>query len=365
MPAVLEREGDGRRLVVTGGAGFVGANLACGFRDRYPALSVVCLDNLKRRGAELSLPRLREAGVEFVHGDIRNPSDLAALGHFDALIECSAEPSVLAGYGAQRGYVLEANLFGAVHCLEAALRQDADVVFLSTSRVYPIERLAELAWDEAETRYRLTDSQVVPGASSRGIAVDFPIGGARSFYGATKLCAELLIAEYVDACGLRAVVNRCGVVSGPWQMGRVDQGVAAWWLLRHHFGGTLRYIGFAGSGKQVRDFMHWEDLLDLVEIELSDMERVKGRTFHAGGGLENSASLIELTELAQKVTGRSVPVEREKQTRPGDVRIFVTDNAATTNELGWRPRRSLQQTLEETYAWITSHAGALQSALEL
>ena len=126
------------RVLVTGGAGFVGANLGIALKQRQPGWEVTALDNLKRRGSELNLPRLREAEVAFVHGDVRERSDLLELGPFDALIECSAEPSALAGLEGGGDYVVDTNLLGAHHCLELARRDDAYLVFLSTSRVYPV-----------------------------------------------------------------------------------------------------------------------------------------------------------------------------------------------------------------------------------
>ncbi len=108
--------------------------------------------------------------------------------------------------------------------------------------------------------------------------------GPRTLYGATKLSAELLIEEYADAFGLRAVTNRCGVIAGPWQMGKVDQGVFSWWLLAHLFGRPLSYIGYGGSGKQVRDLLHVDDLVDLVDEQLGEPERWSGVTANVGGG---------------------------------------------------------------------------------
>src|SRR4051794_27377473 len=108
-----------RRILVTGGAGFVGSNLALWFKSRYPDVHVTALDNLRRRGSELNLPRLRASGVEFVHGDVRNPEDLRfAERPIDLILECSAEPSVLAGYGDAPDYVIATNLVGTVNCLE-------------------------------------------------------------------------------------------------------------------------------------------------------------------------------------------------------------------------------------------------------
>ncbi|MCZ6694977.1 MAG: NAD-dependent epimerase/dehydratase family protein, partial [Acidobacteria bacterium] len=160
------------RLLITGGAGFVGSNLACAFRRNHPDLEVVALDSLRRRGSELNLPRLREAGVRFVHGDVRCPEDLERIGPIGAMVECSAEPSVLAGYGPDRTFLVHTNLLGTVNCMEAALRHGARMVFLSTSRVYPVEALNRLGCVEEETRLRLSPEPGTPGASERGIDVD-------------------------------------------------------------------------------------------------------------------------------------------------------------------------------------------------
>jgi CDP-paratose 2-epimerase len=216
----------GRRILVTGGAGFVGANLSVALGERGD--EVIALDNLHRRGSELNVSRLREAGVQFVHGDVRSRDDLMAIDAVDAIVECSAEPSVLAGTRANGApYVVETNLLGAYHCFELARRDGAQVIFLSTSRVYPVAPLNGLRLRETETRFELEDDQPVPGASQDGIAEDFPLAGARTLYGATKLSAELLLAEYADAFGVRGAIDRCGVIAGPWQMGKVDQGVWA------------------------------------------------------------------------------------------------------------------------------------------
>src|SRR6185312_11096799 len=110
---------------VTGGAGFIGASIAIGLATRDPGREVIALDNLRRRGSELNLPRLREAGVRFMHGDVREPNDLLEVGSADAIVECSAEPSVMAGVGGSPDYVVQTNLLGAYNCLEFARRSDA------------------------------------------------------------------------------------------------------------------------------------------------------------------------------------------------------------------------------------------------
>lgn len=351
-----------RTVLITGGAGFVGSNLAIKYKQRYPESRVHVLDNLKRRGSELNIPRLRESGIGFIHGDIRNREDFPEF-EIDLILECSAEPSVTAGYGGSPSYLLNTNLVGTLNCLELARRQRADFVFLSTSRVYPIEALNSLRYSEAETRFVLADEQPYAGASALGVAEDFPLQGARSLYGATKLASELFVEEYRAAFGLRTVVNRCGVITGPWQMGKVDQGVFALWMARHYFGGELSYIGYEGTGKQVRDFLHIDDLFDLVDLQLRDLDRFDGQTFNVGGGLERSLSLLEATTLCEQITGHGIVIHRRPETRVADVPLYISDHSKVTDLCGWRPSRGAKQTLSDIYAWISENEALVRATL--
>ncbi|HEX5761497.1 MAG TPA: NAD-dependent epimerase/dehydratase family protein [Solirubrobacterales bacterium] len=353
------------RVLITGGAGFVGSNLAVSLAARHPDWEVVAFDNLYRQGSELNLPRLEQAGVEFVKGDVREPADLERFGSLAALIECSAEPSVMSGVDGDTSYLLHTNLTGAYNCLEAARRTGAFFLFLSTSRVYPVAPQLELALEEAETRFELAAEQPVPGASPAGISEDFPLAGARTLYGTTKLAAELLIEEYRAGFGVRAVVDRCGVIAGPWQMGKVDQGVFTHWMLAHRFRQPLRYIGFGGQGKQVRDLLHVEDLVDLVERQLLAPDEWDGRVVNVGGGRECSLSLRETTAICRELTGNEVPIEPEQETRQGDVPVYISDCARLFGLDEWRPRRSAEQILADIHAWIASDEERIAAALKI
>ena len=353
------------KVLITGGAGFVGSNLAVSLAARHPDWEFVALDNLYRRGSELNLPRLEEAGVEFVRGDVREPADLMALPAFDAIVECSAEPSVMSGVDGDTGYLVHTNLTGAYNCLELARRDSAFFVFLSTSRVYPVAPQVELRLEEAETRFELAAEQPVRGAGPAGISEDFPLEGARTLYGATKLAAELLVEEYRAALGVPAVIDRFGVIAGPWQMGKVDQGVFTHWMLAHHFRNPLSYIGFGGHGKQVRDLLHVEDLVDLVERQLLDPSKWDGQTVNAGGGRDCSLSLLETTELCRRLTGNEVPITPVAETRQGDVPIYLSDCARLFELDQWRPRRSAEQVLADIHEWVVSDEERIAEALEI
>lgn len=357
------RTKDHGTVLITGGAGFVGSSLALTWKQDRPQTRVICIDNLKRRGSELNLPRLRKAGVEFVHGDVRNATDLAALPAIDLMIECSAEPSVMAGHGSPTHYVTDTNLLGTINCLNLAARDKADMVFLSTSRVYPMHVVNQLAVEGTSDRFTIDGACAIPGASQAGIAEDLPLTGLRSLYGATKLASELLIAEYAHIHGFRYVIDRCGVIAGPWQMGKTDQGFILLWLARHHWQQPLKYFGFGGMGKQVRDVLHVDDLCELVQVQADRMDEMHGHTYNVGGGLANSTSLKELSAKCATITGHALSIGSEPNDREADIRLYITDNRRITEATGWQPRRGMDQLLADCHAWLVEHQDALKPIL--
>jgi CDP-paratose 2-epimerase len=353
----------GEQVLITGGAGFIGANLALDLAARHGDWEITAFDSLHRRGSELNLARLREGGVRFVHGDVRDPADLRGAGPFDKLIECSAEPSVMAGVDGSTEFLVHTNLLGAYHCLEEAARNQAQVVFLSTSRVYPVAALNALAFEEAETRYELLEEQPVVGASRHGVSERFPLDGARTLYGASKLAAELLITEYAESFGLATTVNRCGVVAGPWQMGKVDQGVFTHWMLAFYFRHPLSYLGFGGTGKQVRDLLHVADLGELIDDQLLRPDHWAGAVVNVGGGADVSLSLRETSALCSEITGHELDIGSDPQTRVGDVRVYISDYRALGEYTDWAPRRSGSEIMADIYSWIHEHEQLVAGAL--
>jgi CDP-paratose 2-epimerase len=349
------------RILITGGAGFIGSNLSIHVRRTFPHATIVCMDNLYRRGSELNVPRLQEAGVQFHRGDVADANSFPA-GPFDFILECSAEPSVLAGKNDSPDYIFQTNLVGAYQCLEKARSWDSKFLFLSTSRIYPIARLEAHPWYEEETRFVWKD-EGTNGITSRGVTERLDLSGARSLYGFTKLAAEQLVEEYRAAYGLKAAVNRCSVVAGPWQFGKLDQGVAALWVLAHHFGQPLSYIGYGGTGKQVRDILHVDDLCDLICEQVNNFDRWDGWLGNVSGGLDNSVSLCELTALCGKITGKKIPVSSVTTNRPNDVRILVADCSRLIARTNWRPKRNLDCIIHDINNWVTRHSDALKHLL--
>jgi CDP-paratose 2-epimerase len=350
------------RVLVTGGAGFVGSSIALALKNKFPEKSVTALDNLKRRGSELILRRLHEHGVRFVHGDIRSSTDFPP-EEFDLMVECSAEASVLAGYGSSPEYLLDTNLTGAMRCLEFCRQRCPRMIFISTSRVYSVPELSGLRFREEKTRFVLEDNQKVQGASAKGIDETFPTSGPRSLYGTTKLAAEMLIEEYRHAYGLKAVINRCGVVAGPWQMGKGDQGIFTYWLASHYFKRPLRYINFGGRGKQVRDLLHAADLAELVIEQAEGLDAWDGVTANVGGGSAVSLSLVETTELCAGLTGNAVAITPEPKERPMDIPCYLSHCARLFSKTKWRPQRTPERVLSDTLDWIRRYEADLKTIL--
>ncbi len=350
-------------ILITGGCGFVGSNLALMLKNKYPTYHIVVLDNLKRRGSELNIPKLKIAGIEFIHGDIRNREDLDLEQKFDYIIDAAAEPSVMAGMGAALSYVINTNLTGTINTLELAARSGAKFIFLSTSRVYPISYLEQIKYTEGATRFELSEEQTLPGMSVRGIAENFPLDKARSVYGSTKLASELMIEEFREFFDVDYVINRCGVIAGPHQMGKVDQGVITLWVARHFWGKDVAYFGYGGTGKQVRDALHIFDLFDLVDYELHNFEKVSGCTLNAGGGQASSVSLQELTAICAEVTGNTVNATPVLENRRGDIPLYITDNTKITAQTGWAPKRNVRDIVTDTYNWIHKNEKELKPIL--
>jgi len=354
------------RMLITGGSGFVGAQLAFYFAARRHHVTV--MDNLVRRGSELNLPLFQRDGVNFVHGDVRNREDFMNLeGAFDVLVDASAQPSLVYGY-ANPVFDLTNNTFGLINALEFARSRGCPLIFFSTNRVYSADRINALPRREEPTRFswdapawHALAGMRPPGFDpAHGIAEDFNVdGGQHGIYGLSKTMADLACQEYADAFGVPTVINRCGVLSGPGQFGKSEQGWASWWVVAHHFGLPLRLIGWNG-GKQVRDVLFVEDVCRLVEREIELMDRIRGQVFNIGGGPAGSISMLEATELVHKKFGRSVPVSVDPEPRKVDQCIYISDTRKAQRVLGWAPRIGLSEGFDQIIAWVRENAEALR-----
>jgi len=331
-------------ILITGGAGFVGSSLAYLFRNKYPTRKIVAFDNLRRRGSEKNLEKFKELEIEFVHGDIRVREDLESIeGNFDLMIEASAEPSVLAGLNGDPSYLIQTNLSGTINCLNYARKHVDEMIFLSTSRVYAIEELKKLKLESNGRRFV---------NSSGDIDENFSTKGFKSLYGATKYASEELIIEYTRAYNQKVLINRCGVIAGPGQWGKVDQGVFTLWVANHFFNKKLSYTGFGGEGHQVRDLLHPSDLFDAIESQVNLVSKYNGEIFNLGGGIEVSTSLKELTSVCEKITGNKIEIASNLNTALVDIPYFVTNYNKAQHAFGFKPKKNIENIVTDIYQWL-------------
>jgi CDP-paratose 2-epimerase len=344
------------RILITGVCGFVGSTLALGFREGWPDWEIMGLDNFVRPGSELNRGTLRQRGVKVLHGDIRNPSDLETIGRCDWIVDAAANPSVLAGVDGKTStrQLLEHNLYGTVNLLELARNWNSGFLMLSTSRVYSIRGLAGIPVEAKGNRFVPQQSGHLPsGVTGEGVAEDFSAEPPLSLYGTSKRASELLACEYAEAFNLPVFINRCGVLAGPGQFGKIDQGIFSFWIHSWRAKRPLKYIGFDGTGHQVRDCLHARDLIPLLARQMQEPKSNAPRLINVSGGIKQSASLRQLSDWCQARFGPG-QVAASKETRPFDVPWLVLDSAAAMKAWNWAPQTSL----ENTWSEIADHADA-------
>src|SRR5579875_2020238 len=285
------------KILITGICGFVGSRLAMSLSDRISGAEIAGIDNLLRPGSEGNRSALAAKGIRFIHGDLRQRSDIETLPACDWVIDAAANPSVLAGVDGRSSprQLGEHNLSGTLNLLEYCRERKAGFVLLSTSRVYSVKDLAELPMIERDDAFALDTNQPLPnGVSGSGIAESFSVRQPISLYGATKLASEVMAVEYGLTFDFPVWINRCGVLAGAGQFGTAEQGIFSYWLHAHAARLPLRYIGFGGAGRQIRDAFHPDDLADLVAAQLQRKPPANA-IFNVGGGAENALSLAQLT----------------------------------------------------------------------
>ena len=370
------------RILITGICGFVGSTLARGLREGWPDWEIFGLDNLVRAGSETNRHPLRERGIKLYHGDIRNPSDLETLPRCDWIIEAAANPSVLAGVDGKTSslQLIEHNLVGTINMLELLKQWRCGFTILSTSRVYSIRALAAIPVETQGDRFvprikdyaspppapaspvtdhrsLITDHRSLittpstPGFSPNGVAEDFSTEPPLSLYGSSKRASELLACEYAEGFDLPVSILRCGVLAGAGQFGKIDQGIFSYWIHSYCRRRPLKFIGFNGTGCQVRDCLHARDLLPLVAQQITKPRPDAPRVLNVSGGLGQSASLRQLSAWCAKRFGPH-SIAAEAKNRPFDVPWLVLDSNLVAQVWGWKP----QTPLEAIWTEIAEHA---------
>ena len=341
------------KILITGGAGFVGANLAVYFTEK--GHTVISMDNLVRRGTELSLSRLKSHGVQFFHGDVRRKEDFKLLPKdIDFILNTASQPSAIDGYKNPE-FDLYNNSLSMINVLEFAKEIKAGVIQWSTNKVYCGDKLNAIPTTEKETRYEFSDKNY-----KHGIDENFSIdGGDHSIYGLSKVMADLMCQEYAKAFGVKTVINRFSCLCGPYQWGKSAQGWYAWWVIAFHFKLPLTYIGW--KGKQVRDVLYINDIARLIELEMENIYKISGQVFNVGGGPKFNISLIEATSYLEKKFGHSLPIQVLKEVRKADQVIYISDIRKIKDKLGWEPVVGPEEAFDRIIEWVKKDEAKLRN----
>lgn len=342
-------------ILITGVCGFVGSTLARAWAEHGAGHTIVGIDNFVRPGSEINRTALHRYGVRVVHGDVRCASDFDTLPACDVVVDAAANPSVLAGIDGMTSsrQLVEHNLVGTVNLLEYCRRHTAACVLLSTSRVYSMPPLVTVPMVVVDRAFAPdVGAPLPPGVSRAGVAEHFSTDPPLSLYGSTKRASEVLALEYGLTFGFPVYVNRCGVMAGAGQFGRPDQGIFTYWINAWMRRQPLAYIGFDGSGHQVRDCLHPADLVPLLERQLATTTPPTA-IVNVSGGADSAISLRQLSDWCRDRLGDR-DVEPRPAGRPFDVPWMVLDAARAADVWQWRPTRSREAILTE----ILEHAAA-------
>ena len=315
------------KILVTGGCGFVGSNICLNLKQKYK--KIYSLDNLSRQSSKLNYKLLKKNKIKNYNFDIFNQKKINKLQKFDLIIDCCAEAAVEVSRK-DIDKVFNTNLVGTYNLLKKAKKDKSKIIFISSSRVNSINEINKIV-----KKKNLNKKIKV----NKKINENFDTLKPKSLYGFTKFASELLIEEFSYAFDLKYIINRCGVISGPMQFGKQDQGFVSLWVWRHLINKNLKYIGFGGNGHQLRDVLHIYDLTDLINLQIKNFNKINNIKICVGGSKKSYVSLKELTNICQKITGNKIKFSKIKKTSIYDIPYFITDNNLVKKIYKWEPKK--------------------------
>ena len=335
------------KILINGGCGFLGSNLAVyGIENGF---DITIFDNLSRTGSADNLEWLKTKGnVKFVHGDTRSRNDVENIikkGSFDAVFHLAGQVAMTTSI--QNPYKdFEINTVGTLNVLDSVrlYSPDTAVFFSSTNKVYG--DLEQYTYDETPKRYICRE---YPNGFGEDVPLDF-----RSPYGCSKGAADQYMLDYYRIFGIKTVVFRHSSMYGSRQFATFDQGWIGWFVskaLEQANDSSACPFTISGSGKQVRDILHAEDMIRLYYTSLANIEKVCGRAFNIGGTMAQSLSLLELFDILEKMLGISLKYT-QLPPRQSDQKVFVADTSKIKNAVGWSPKVTAEQGIESMIEWI-------------
>lgn len=335
-----------KHTLITGGAGFIGSNYVDRLLSRREKVTV--LDNLTRAGARKNITWLTDKhgkdAFRFVQGDVCDAHlTKEVCKDVDAIVHLAGQVAVTTSVRQPR-LDFEQNALGTFNVLEAARlsgRQPA-LIYASTNKVYG--GMEEIGIVEQATRYAYTD---LPFGVSESHPLDF-----HSPYGCSKGCGDQYVRDYARIYGLPTAVLRQSCIYGPRQFGIEDQGWIAWFIIAVL---TAKPITIFGNGKQVRDILFVDDLLDVYDAVLDNITSVQGQVFNIGGGVQNTLSVwMEFAPILERLYQHPIPITWETW-RPGDQAVYISDIRKIDRYLGWRPKIGVEEGITRLYRWVFDH----------
>ena len=320
------------KILITGGCGFVGSNLAIYFKKNRIGAQINSVDNISRKGSILNFHRLKKNKIKNYKIDISDNKKIQKLPRYDLIIDCCAEASVETSRK-DLDKVFYTNLVGTFNILKKCIKDKSNLIFLSSSRVYSIKKLHELK------KKKLINER-------------FDTLEPKSIYGFCKFSSEQLIREFSFLYKIKYIINRFGVISGPWQFGKLDQGFVSLWVWRHINKKKLSYIGFEGTGSQVRDVIHIEDVCRLIALQVKKIKNIFNLTLNVGGGKKNAISLRALTKICQKITSNKIKITAKKNTSEYDIPYYVSNNSRVKKIYKWNNRIKILNIIKDMYKWM-------------
>ena len=324
-----------KSILVTGGCGFVGTNLCLYLKKNLKKYSIYSIDNLKRNYSNYNYKILKENKIKNYKIDITSNEFLKLKKSFNIIIDCAADPAVEISKKKTKD-VFNNNLKSTFHILEKARKDSSKLIYLSSSRVYPIS--------ECNKKFLKTFNAKFDENTN--------VNGVKSIYGYTKYSSELLIEEYSYIFGLKYLINRVGILTGPLQFGKVEQGLISLWIWKHYKKLNLNYIGYGGKGKQIRDILFIDDFCYLILKQIKKINKIHNELFCIGGGKKNALSLKELTKECQAVSKNIIKIGSKPHTSMYDIPIFISSNKKIKKFYNWSPNTNVKKILNINFDWI-------------
>jgi len=333
------------RIVILGGCGFIGSNIAIFLKKNLNKVKIFSVDNLSRKGSSLNFIRLKKNKIKNFKKDLSKIISLKKLGRVDLFINCCSDPAI-ENSKTNIQNVINNNFMTTLNMLDYARKFNSKIIYFSTSRVYSIKKLNKLI-SQKNLKNKLKIKNL--------IGENFDTADIRSIYGSTKLFSEELIKEYSYLFKLRYIINRCGVISGPWQFGKQEQGLFSYWVKKHILKETVKFIGYGGHGNQIRDVLHIEDLNYLLLKQIKNISKLNNFTVNVGGGKKNSISLLNLTKICEKITKNVCKKIKIKKTSNYDIPYYVTNNHKVTSLYNWKPKKNIENIIKDLNDWMINN----------